>query len=201
MTTFNKLQENENIQELIKTTFAADLPISGDWGYSQEKATVIESLPTGMPLKQLEHTLTTIRAHLEMNITQEKENRYGGINANEKSREVITEANTTFEKVSYEITAIKEDLYNAFIKEYKAGYESEELDLNEHFRRRKEATLVREVVHYFEGWLRKLSMSRRLPRPKRSLSSNPKAHTKRLSGSVVIGSGEKITMCGSMAIG
>jgi len=150
MTTFKKLQENENIQELIKTTFDADLPLSGDWGYVKDKATVIESLPQGMPIFQLEHTLTTIRAHLEMNITQEKENRYAGINANEKSREVITLGTAIFDKITYEITAIKEDLYNAFIKEYKAGYDSEELDLNEHFKRRKEATLVREVLHYFE---------------------------------------------------
>ncbi|CAA6798946.1 MAG: Unknown protein, partial [uncultured Sulfurovum sp.] len=27
---------------------------------------------------------------------------------------------------SYEITAIKEDLYNAFIKEYKEGYEQKD---------------------------------------------------------------------------
>ena len=150
MTIFNTLKENTNIQELIKETFDADLPLSGDWGYSKEKASIIESLPQGMPLPQMEHTLTTIRAHLEMNITQEKENRYGGINANEKAREVISSGSTIFEKVTYEITAIKEDLYNAFIKEYKAGYESEELDLNEHFKRRKEATLIREVTHYFE---------------------------------------------------
>jgi len=150
MTIFNTLKENTNIQELIKETFDADLPLSGDWGYSKEKASIIESLPQGMPLPQMEHTLTTIRAHLEMNITQEKENRYGGINANEKAREVISSGSTIFEKVTYEITAIKEDLYNAFIKEYKEGYENEMLDLNDHFKRRKEATITREVVHYFE---------------------------------------------------
>ena len=150
MTTFNKLTEQKDIQEFIKTTFDVDFPLSGYWGYAQDKATVIGTLPKGMPLKQLQHTLTTIRAHLEMNITQEKENRYGGINANEKSREVISIDNKVYDKVNYEITAIKEDLYNAFIKEYKAGYESEELDLNEHFKRRKEATLLREVVHYFD---------------------------------------------------
>ena len=150
MTTFNKLTEQADIQEFIKTTFDVDFPLSGDWGYEEEKATVIGTLPKGMPIKQLQHTLTTIRAHLEMNITQEEKNRYGGINANEKSREVITKDNKVYEKVKYEITAIKEALYNAFIKEYKAGYESEELDLNEHFKRRKEATLIRVVVHYFE---------------------------------------------------
>ncbi len=150
MTTFNTLQENINIQELIKTTFDADLPISGDWGYSKEKASIIEALPQGMPLPQLEHTITSIRAHLEMNITQEKENRYGGINANERAREVISSDTAVFDKVTYEITAIKEDLYNAFIKEYKEGYDNEALDLNDHFKRRKEATLTREIVHYFE---------------------------------------------------
>jgi hypothetical protein len=150
MTTFNPLQENTNIQELIKTTFDADLPVSGSWGYSQEKATIIKALPQGMPLPQLEHTLTTIRVHLEMNITQEKENRFGGINANEKAREVMNTDTAVFDKVTYEITAMKEDLYNAFIKEYKEGYENETLDLNDHFKRRKEATLTREVIHYFE---------------------------------------------------
>ena len=150
MTTFNTLAENTNVQELIKETFDADLPLSGSWGYTQEAPTVIESLPEGMPLKQLEHTLTTIRAHLEMNITQEPEDRYGGINANEKEREVSKNGSATFDKVTYEITAIKEHLYNAFIKEYKAGYENETLDLNDHFKRRKEATLTREVTHYFE---------------------------------------------------
>jgi hypothetical protein len=150
MKNFNALAENSNIQTLIKETFDADLPVFGDWGYSQKKASVIESLPKGMPLVQLQHTLTTIRAHLEMNITQVKDNRYGGINANEKAREIIHSDTSVFDKVTYEITAIEEDLYHAFIKEYKMGYESEELDLSEHFKRRKEATLTREVVHYFE---------------------------------------------------
>ncbi len=150
MTTFNTLTENTNIQELIKTTFDADLPVSGDWGYSKDRASIINALPQGMPILQLEHTITSIRAHLEMNITQEKENRFGGINANEKTREVMRIESAVFDKVTYEITAIKEDLYNAFIKEYKEGYEKETLDLNDHFKRRKEATLIRETVHYFE---------------------------------------------------
>ncbi|MEA1880698.1 MAG: hypothetical protein U9N11_08650 [Campylobacterota bacterium] len=150
MITFQRLQEETNIQELIHSTFDADLPLAGSWGYNQEKATIIKSLPKNTPLPQLEHMITTIRAHLEMNITQEQDNRYSGINANEKKRETIENDNKVFEKVSYEVTAIKEDLYTAFIKEYKAGYEDETLDLNDHFKRRKEATLIREVIHYFE---------------------------------------------------
>ena len=150
MPLFTPLQENVNIQELIKTTFDADLPLSGDWGYSKEKPSILESLPPNMTLAQLEHMITTIRAHLEMNITQVETSRYAGINANEKEREVIKSGTSSFDKVTYEVTAIKEDLYHAFIKEYKAGYETKEFDLSEHFKRRKEATLIREVIHYFE---------------------------------------------------
>ncbi len=150
MTTFNTLQEPENIQELIKETFDADLPVSGDWGYSKERASIIVELPQSMPLPQLEHMITSIRAHLEMNITQEEENRYGAINANEISREESQSNGLIYAKVTYEVTAIKENLFKQFIHEYKEGYEKEGFDLNEHFKRRKEATLTREVVHYFE---------------------------------------------------
>ena len=150
MTTFKALQENTNIQELIKITFEADLPISGDWGYNKERASIIAALPQGMSLSQLEHMITSIRAHLEMNITQEEENRYGAINANEISREESQNDGLVYDKVTYEVTAIKEDLFKQFMLEYKEGYEKEGFDLNEHFKRRKEATLTREVVHYFE---------------------------------------------------
>ncbi|CAA6809359.1 MAG: Unknown protein [uncultured Sulfurovum sp.] len=150
MITFNTLPKYENIQELIQSTFSVDFPISGDWGYNEKYPTVIHKVAKNMSLNQLEHTITSIRAHLEMNITQEKGNRYGGINANEKSRKLIKQEDKYFDKVQYEITAIDEDLYNAFIKEYKEGYETEGFDLTEHFTRRKASTLVREVVHYFE---------------------------------------------------
>lgn len=150
MTTFKKLQENNDIQALIKSTFDADLSLAGGWGYTEEKATIIKALPEGMTLPQLEHMLTSIRAHLEMNITQEQENRYGAINANEKAREEIKKEASVFDKVRYEVTAMKEDIYNAFIKEYKEGYGKECFDLSDHFKRREEATLKREVIHYFE---------------------------------------------------
>ena len=150
MTTFQEIPKNNDIKQTIKEIFDVELLISGNWGYSETQATVIEGIENAMPLTQLEHMLTTTRAHLEMNITQKEDNRYGGINANEKAREQISSGTATLDKVTYEISAIKEDLYNAFIKEYKAGYDNGELDLNDHFKRRKEATLIREIVHYFE---------------------------------------------------
>lgn len=150
MTTFQNIKNNKGIKQTIDSTFDVDLALDGDWGYTKEQATIIKTLNPGMSLAQLEHMIVTMRAHLEMNITQEETNRYGGINANERARELISSDTATFDKVTYEITGIKEDLYHAFIKEYKVGYETEELDLNDHFKRRKEATLTREVMHYFE---------------------------------------------------
>jgi len=150
MTTFKKLPENTDIQELIRSTFDADLPVTGGWGYTTEDATIIKELPQGMTLPQLEHMLTSIRAHLEMNLTQKKEDRYGAINANERAREEIAAEALLFDRITFEVTAIKEDVYNAFIQEYKEGYGKEAFDLSAHFQRRKEATLTREVVHYFE---------------------------------------------------
>ena len=150
MTTFKKVQENTDIRELIRSTFDVDLPLTGSWGYTEEEATVVEALPEGMPLLQLEHIFASIRAHLEMNITQEPANRYGGINVKEKVREQNKIEKGLVDKVTYEVTAMKEDLYDAFIQEYKEGYSKEDFDLNDHFKRREAATLTREVIHYFE---------------------------------------------------
>jgi len=147
---FNELPTQDNLQAFIKAAFNIEFPLSGDWGYTQEQATVIEGLPEGMSHNQLEHTLAMMRAQLEMSLTQEESNRYSGINVNEKQRETITEGNKLFEKVTYEVTGMKEEDYNAFVQEYKDGYENNQLDLNDHFKRRKEATVVREVDHYFE---------------------------------------------------
>jgi len=148
MPIFKAVKKEENLQKSIHAIFDMDLSIDGDWGYSEEKATIIHA-GNKMPKKQLQHMLITMRSHLEMNITEVADNRYGAINANESAREVIENNTKTFDKVTYKITAMKEDLYNAFIKEYKAGYENG-LDLSEHFKRREEATLVREVVYYFD---------------------------------------------------
>ena len=150
MTTFKQLQNNTNIRELIHTTFDVDLPLSGGWGYTKASAMVIEALPEGMSLVQLEHMLASIRAHLEMNITQEQTDRYAGINVNETAREQSRDNRDVFDKVTYKTTAIQETLYNAFIKEYKEGYGKEEFDLSAHFKKREKSTLTRNTTHYFQ---------------------------------------------------
>ncbi len=148
MSPFKQLQSNNDIKEILKYAFDADLDISGSWGYTQALATIIHSANT--PLAQFEHMFASMRAYLEMNMTQEEASRYGSINLNETKRERISIENLAYDKVIYTISAIKESDYNAFINEYKEGYGQKDFDLSAHFQRREEATLKREVIHWFE---------------------------------------------------
>jgi predicted small secreted protein len=148
MPQFEQIKSDNNLREVIKTAFDSDFNIEGSWGYSQALATVVNS--TDVPLTQFEHMFASMRAYLEMNMTKEKEERYGSINLNEISREQIKIDSLVYDKVSYKITAMKEDLYASFINAYKEGYGKKDFNLTEHFKQREEATLTREVTHWFE---------------------------------------------------
>jgi len=148
MPTFAKLSAENNLQKIIKTAFDTELPIDGAWGYTQALATVLSH--SNIPVIQLEHMFASMRAYVEMNMTQNEEERYASINLKELSRKEKNLGSGNYHTVRYEITAIKESLYTAFIKEYKENYGKEEFDLSEHFKKRKESTLHREVIHWFK---------------------------------------------------
>jgi len=148
MSQFDILKSDNNLQEIINTAFDTDLDISGSWGYTQELSTIIHT--SNAPLSQFQHMFASMRAYVEMNMTLEKENRYGSINLNETAREQINQDNLLYDKVTYSVTAMKENIYATFINAYKEGYGKEDFDLSEHFNKRKEATLTREVTHWFE---------------------------------------------------
>ena len=140
-----EIDDHESIEELVKVAFQTELAIAGGWGYSKELATILKEGNTATKA-QTQFTLATMRAYLEMNMTLEAEERYAAINLNELHREV----EGAYEKVSYEISAMREVEYNVFIKEYKENLEKKEFDINDHFAKRKEATLKREVVYWFK---------------------------------------------------
>lgn len=143
MAYFEELKSEDNLKKVIKVAFDTTLDISGGWGYNLKDVTIIHSL--NMPLEQLQHTLASMRCYLEMNMVQPLENRYASINLKELKRE----EESSCEKVIYEVTAMKEELYNKFIDAYKKGYGKKSFDLNAHFEARREATLKREIKHYF----------------------------------------------------
>ncbi len=145
MQKFKEIEAEEDLQNFIKVVFNADLKVSGAWGYTKALATVIEQGNEGS-VAQIEFTLATMRAYLEMNMTLEEDERYGAINLNELSRVVEGE----YEKVVYEISAMRELEYKVFISEYKENSEKPNFDMTEHFNRRKDATLKREVIYWFK---------------------------------------------------
>ena len=148
MSSFKKISSSDNIKEVIKSSFDKDLDISGAWGYNQDETIVIEKKQAS--LKQFEHMLIMMRSYIEMNMTIAKEDRYAGINATELARQTVKDDSLTFDKVTYKISAIKELEYNEFIKEYKENFEKDGFDLGEHFKRRENATLNREVICWFD---------------------------------------------------
>ena len=150
MPSFKEISDPTPLREIIKSVFDTTLPVSGGWGYTREGATQLESNRQKIPLSQFEHMLASMRTYLEMNMTLEAKERYGSINLNELSRETIQENTTIYDKVHYEISAMKETVYADFINEYKEGYGKEDFDLEAHFNRRKKETRTRSVIYWFK---------------------------------------------------
>ncbi len=145
MQQFKEIEVEGDLQSFLKSVFDSDFKVSGAWGYTKALATVIEKGNEGS-VTHMELTLATMRTYLEMSMTLEEDKRYGGINLNELSR--VTEGE--YEKVIYEVSATKELEYRAFMLEYKENAENPDFDMTEHFNRRKEAILKREVIYWFK---------------------------------------------------
>ncbi len=147
-TKFQQIDTDNDIREVIKSAFDLELNIDGGWGYDKDSALIIHASP--MPLMQLQHTLASMRAHLEMNMTLPKENRYGAINVNEINRDEKEFNIRKYDIITFEISAMLEGAYAKFIAEYKEGQELVDFDIKEHFERRKEETLIRQEVFWFD---------------------------------------------------
>jgi len=143
---FKEIEVEDNLEALVKMAFNSDLKLDGAWGYTQPLATGIKE-ENSTPIVQTEFTLATMRAYLEMNMTLEEDERYSAINLEELSRERVDDV---YDKVVYEISAIKEREYKVFIAEYKENSDNPTFNMSKHFAKRKEATLKREVIHWFK---------------------------------------------------
>jgi len=142
-----KISAEDGISKIIKSAFDMDLDISGGWGYSHNDAIVINEVDDN--IAQLQHTLCSIRTHLELNLTREAQDRYAGINLNEVSRENIDMGGKHYEKITYKIDAMLESEYAKFIDEYKQGYGKDGFDLEAHFNNRKSATKHKSVSMFY----------------------------------------------------
>ncbi|MEA1952869.1 MAG: hypothetical protein U9O24_00565 [Campylobacterota bacterium] len=144
---FKELEKVDNIKEVVKNLFDVELDVSGGWGYSEESALNIHSLT--MPIEQFMNLFATLRANIEMNLTLDKDERYGGITLTLQKRESISRGIKAFTVATFKISAMNEGVYAGFIKEYKENYGEKEFDIAEHFKKRKDNTVVRVVDYWF----------------------------------------------------
>jgi len=147
---FKQIELVENISEVILDVFSVKLDISGGWGYSHKDAVIVNSLE--MPIDQFLNMFATIRANIEMNLTLEEDERYGGINVHFVDGEQFTIENQTFDHIRFEITAMREKEYATLIQEYKDNYgKNSDFDMDAHFQKRKELTIKVESDFWFKG--------------------------------------------------
>jgi len=145
---FDEIKSTDSVNDILKGAFNLELPIEGGWGYNN--LDIVKVLDDSIPKEQIEHMFGVARSTIEMNLTQPKENRYGGINLKELSREEEIVNTETIYKVKYEITAMLEDIYNKFISEYKENHGKDDFDISAHFKKRDENTIRLEKVIYFK---------------------------------------------------
>ncbi|MCK5111397.1 MAG: hypothetical protein KAQ94_07740 [Arcobacteraceae bacterium] len=146
---FKQIEPVDSIQKVIKEVFDLKLDISGGWGYDNNSAIIVEKLD--MPIEQFIHMFATMRANIEMNLTLEEGERYTGINLTLEDSKKFEINNKIYNIVSFKITAMKEKVYTDFIQEYKDGYGKKDFDLTDHFDRRKQNSITREVDYWFYG--------------------------------------------------
>lgn len=150
MTEFKPIENVENIAELILEAFDVKLDISGGWGYDPKNPVVVHSL--SMPIDQFLNLFAMIRANIEMNLTLDEEERYGGINVHFKDGEQFSIENKTYDHIQFEITAMKEKAYADVIQEYKDNYgKNQDFDMDAHFQKRKELSITCVADFWFEG--------------------------------------------------
>lgn len=136
---FDNLPAVDDISGVIEDIFSVKLDISGGWGYDNNSALEIKSL--NIPIEQFIHTFASMRANIEMNLTLEEDNRYGGINLTQLEHKEFEIENIKYDLVTFKTTGMKEKTYNNFIKEYKDNYGKKEFDLEKHFQQREKNTV------------------------------------------------------------
>ena len=144
---FKELEKSDNIKKVVKNLFDIELDVSGSWGYCNKTALIINSLE--MPIDQFMNLFATLRANIEMNLNLDENERYSGITVNLEEKKYISIDDKSFTVATFKVSAMNERVYAGFIKEYKVNYGKKAFDLSEHFKKRKEETLIRVVDYWF----------------------------------------------------
>jgi hypothetical protein len=147
---FKQLPAVDDIAGVIEDVFGVKLDISGGWGYDNNSAVIVNSLD--IPIDQFLYMFSQMRANIEMNMTLDESNRYGGINTNFVDGQQIEIEDKVYDMITFEITAMKESIYADFIQEYKDNYgKNKDFDMSDHFKRREANTIKLQSDFWFYG--------------------------------------------------
>jgi hypothetical protein len=149
-TSFEQLDSVDDMSQIIEEVFGVKLDITGGWGYDNKRAVIVNTLD--VPIDQFLHMFASIRVNIEMNLTREEDERFGGINLTFVEGEQFEIENQIFDKITYQVTAMKESEYADFIQEYKDNYgKNPDFDMSDHFKRREESKITLESDFWFSG--------------------------------------------------
>lgn len=147
---FKQIEPVDDVSKVILDVFGVTLDISGGWGYDPKNPLIVNSLE--MPIDQFLNMFATMRANIEMNLTLEEDDRYGGINVHFLEGEQFSIEQQAFDHVRFEVSAMREKEYATLIQEYKDNYgKNKNFDMDAHFQKRKEVTLTRVADFWFQG--------------------------------------------------
>ncbi len=141
---FIKIEDKNDIKQSVSELFGLDLPISGGWGYDEQSAICIKSLDKSK--EEMFLLLGSLRANVELSALKAEDERFGGINPSIKSIEEVG----GFVKVTFSIEAMRKNIYNELINEYKEGYGKADFDIAAHFEKRKQASIKEDMICYFQ---------------------------------------------------
>lgn len=147
---FDKVPPVDDISGVLEDVFGIKLDVQGGWGYDNKTALVVDSID--VPVDQFVHMFASMRANVQMNLTLEDEDRYGGINVIFKEVKQFEIEDKIYDIFTFIITAMPEKVYSDFIHEYKDNYgKNPDFDMTDHFKRRKENTIEIESDFWFYG--------------------------------------------------
>lgn len=147
---FKQIAPVDDISKVISEVFDVKLDISGGWGYDNKTAVVVHSLDTS--IDQFLNLFASLRANIEMNMTLEEDDRYGGINVHFIDGEQFSIENKTYDHIRYNVTGMREKDYAEVIKEYKENYgKNKNFDMDRHFKKRDELSIKLVSDFWFEG--------------------------------------------------
>lgn len=153
----NKLIDfDKTTREVIFDVYQKDLPISGGWGFTKEDAVIINRYDSTvnqiLPFDGigLELWFARHRAYIQLITQRDTNDRYSGIELNNKRQELITDNTGTYDKVIYDVSAFKDADFDELKEEWESNNYDGSFDIEAHNKKRQSLLVHFEMEYWFE---------------------------------------------------